>query len=92
MYSSEFKPRVAMLEHLLAGHEITLLESQILFGEQALNNALTRFRRQGFIIKKRKVPLAKAITRANKYCELTAPKDLPIREISITEYLIHNIE
>jgi hypothetical protein len=42
--------------------------------------------KQGFLIKSRLIPYATAVVRINKVAVLVPPKDLPIREIQLTEY------
>jgi len=86
-----FKPKDALLEHLLAGGEISLIESQIIFGVQNLNSELTRLRKSGFFVKSKRVPMAKVIRRANEVCTVKPPSNLPVREILVTEYWVENV-
>lgn len=86
-----FKPKDALAEHLLSGGEISLIESQILFGVQNLNAELTRLRDSGFFVKSKRVPMAKVIRRANEMCTVTPPSNLPLREILVTEYWLGNV-
>ena len=88
--SSKYQPRLALKEHMLEGHRVTILEAFLLFGVQAFNRSLTEFKREGFLVKKEKVPMAKAITRINQYTKCSPPKQLPTREIPVTEYWFSN--
>ncbi len=81
------KERV-LREHLLEGRPITQLEAGILLGLCDIKSALTRLRKMGFRIEKRRVPYALAMRRINQVARLEAPADLPIREVLLTEYRI----
>ena len=85
---SEFQPVIAMREHMLEGNPVSLLEAMLLFGVQNLNAELTRMRVDQFIIKSHRVPMAKIITRLNKFVNCTVPEHLPYREIFMTEYWV----
>ena len=89
--TSHYKPKNALVEYLLSGGEISLLESQVLFGVQSLNAELGRLKKNGFIVEHRRVPMAKILRRINEICLVTTPKDLPIREILVTEYWLKNV-
>ena len=88
---SSFKPADALKEHLLSGGEISLIEAQIIFGVQSLTAELGRLKKAGFIVRHRRVPMAKAVRRANLSCIIRPPEDLPTREILITEYWLENV-
>lgn len=88
---SGYKAKDALSEYLLSGGEISLIESQIVFGVQNLNAELTRFRKAGFIIKSRRVTMAKVLGRANEVCKVEPPLNLPVREILVTEYWLVNV-
>jgi len=75
-------------DHIARGFPITRLEALILFGVQSLPGLITRMRQEGWVIKSKRVPLAKAIRRVNEHAVLTPPKNLPVREIQITEYWV----
>lgn len=85
---TEFQPVIAMREHLLEGNPVSLLEAMLLFGVQNLNAELTRMRVDKFIIKSQRVPMAKIITRINKFVPCSVPPHLPYREIFMTEYWV----
>lgn len=86
--SHKFNSYLALLIEMQNGRRISLLESQVIFGVQNLNADLTRMKRDGNIIKSQRVPMAKIIRRVNEHCELKVPKELPIREILVSEYWI----
>jgi hypothetical protein len=83
-----YQPTLALREHLLQGNPISQLEAMLLFGVQNPNAELTRIRKEGIVIKDRRVPMAKIIVRLNKYIQCTVPDNLPYREIVMTEYWI----
>ena len=56
-----------------------------------LNAELTRLRKSGFVVQKKRVPMAKILRRANQFCEVKAPSNLPVREILVTEYWLSNV-
>jgi|TARA_B110000285_G_C14535976_1_gene342832 hypothetical protein len=84
----KFNGSIALLIEMENGRRISLVESQILFGVQNLNAFLTIIKRDGNIIKSTKVPMARVIKRMNEHCVVTPPKELPIREIMVSEYWI----
>jgi hypothetical protein len=86
MSISRAKLNKAASDHLLSGHPITRIEALILFGVSNLPALITDLRRKGFTIKTRKVTYALTMRRINQVASLAAPKDLPIREITFTEY------
>lgn len=88
---TNFKPKDALTEYLLSGGEISLIEAQIIFGIQNLNAEITRLRNSGFFIKRKRVPMAKVIRRANETCTVKPPSQLPVREILVMEYWVENV-
>ena len=86
----QYKGSDAIKEHLLAGRDFTD-RGMLIFGVQNLNAELTRLRKTGFVVQKRRVPMAKILRRANQFCEVKAPSNLPIREILVTEYWLSNV-
>ena len=83
---ASYTPVDALKEHLLSGNKITILEAQSLFAVQNLNTEISRLRKQGFLAKRAKVPLARVIRRMNQFCTFMPPKELPITEIMISEW------
>lgn len=76
----------AMREHILDGNCISELEAIILFGVQSFHAKLTNLKRDGFILKSQRVPLLKIIRRVNTFATYEPPKNLPVKEIKMTEY------
>jgi len=85
---SEYKPSMALREHMLEGNPVTLLEAILLFGVQGPNAEFNRIKKDGFLIESRSVPMAKVIRRINEYTVCKVPADLPYKEIQLTEYWI----
>jgi hypothetical protein len=73
---------------MLEGNSVSLIESLVVFGVQSLNAELARLKKDGFIIKSQRIPMAKVIRRANEFAVCIPPKNLPQREILMTEYWI----
>jgi hypothetical protein len=88
--TNKYQPAMALREHLLAGHRVSLLEAMLLFGVQNPNAELTRIRKDGFLVKSQRVPMAKIIRRINEYTLCKVPEGLPHREIQLTEYWVSN--
>ena len=88
MIKTKYKAADAFKEHLLQGNRISLLEAMLLFGVQNPNAELGRLKKQGFIIKSKKVLMVKIVTRLNRYIHCQPPPDLPTKEIMMTEYWI----
>tara|TARA_Y100001960_G_C14377704_1_gene682282 strand:+ start:70 stop:342 length:273 start_codon:yes stop_codon:yes gene_type:complete len=73
-------------EHLLLGKPITRLEAMLLYGISDLTKPISQIRREGWIIKSRKLPYARAVKRVNEYAVCKPPKNLPTHEIQVIEY------
>jgi hypothetical protein len=80
---------LALKEHMIAGNPITRLEAITLFGIGNFNSEITRMRKEGWVVESQKVPFAKALKRVNDYAHFVPPKNLPIKEILLTEYWIN---
>ena len=78
----------AAKEHLAEGLPLTRLEAIVLFGVPDLTKLVSEMRRDGWVITSKKIPYAKALRRVNEFAVLTPPKNLPIREIPLTEYQV----
>lgn len=83
-----FQPSLALREHMLQGHRVSLLEALLIFGVQSLNAELARLKKDGFLIRSEKVSMAKVLRRANEYTVCRPPENLPFKEILMTEYWI----
>ncbi len=88
MTGEGYKPAMALREHMLEGHHVSLLDAMLLFGVQNPNAELNRMKEDGFLIKSQKVPMARIIRRLNEYTICKVPENLPYREIQMTEYWI----
>ena len=86
MKNNRYGQNLAVKEHLLSGKPITRLEAMLLYGINNLPAHINRVRKEGWIIKSRSIPFATAIKRVNKYAVVKPPKNLPVREIQVTEY------
>ena len=60
----------------------------MLFGVQSLSVEIYRLKREGFKVKTRRIPFTKALVRLKKHMVIEPPKDLPHKEIMVTEYWI----
>ena len=76
----------AVKEHLAEGKPISRLEALTLYGVQNLAQVVSGLRKQGWRIESRRIPYAKAVNRVNEFAEFRPPKNLPVKEIQLTEY------
>lgn len=79
---------LAAKEHMLGGNPLTRLEAIILFGVSNLPELVYELRKDGHIVKSKKIPFAAAMVRVNKHAVLQPPGNLPIREIMLAEYWV----
>lgn len=80
---------LAVKEHLIAGNPITHLECIVLFGVPSLTKVISDMRRDGWIVKSRRVPFLTALRRINEFAVLQPPTNLPVREVQLTEYWVN---
>jgi hypothetical protein len=78
----------AAREHLVSGLPLTRLEALVLFGLSNLPELVYEMRRQGFVVNTRPITYAAAMVRINQHAVLKPPPNLPIREITLTEYRV----
>lgn len=78
---------LALKEHVLSGHSITVMEAAMLFGVPNLNAELARLKQGGYKIESRKVPFVKVVRRINEVAVYSPPANLPVKEIILTEYI-----
>ena len=90
MPNANYSGAPALLAHMLEGHRVSLLEAMIMFGVQSPNAEFGRMKKAGHLIQRKRVPMAKVLRRMNQYCSVAPPAELPIREITMTEYWISN--
>lgn len=79
---------LAAREHLLSGEPMTRLEAITLFGVPDLTKLISDLRRDGFIVHTRQVSYLVAVTRVNKHAVLQPPANLPVKEITLTDYWV----
>ena len=78
----------AVTEHLLKGQPITRLEAINLYGLQDLTRTISRLRAAGFRVERTKTTLEQAVLRLQKVIKMSPPKNVPIREMMISEYRV----
>ena len=88
MPNLNFSGAPALLAHMLEGHHVSLLEAMVMFGVQSPNAEFGRMKKAGHLIQRKRVPMAKVLRRMNQHCTVAPPAELPIREITMTEYWI----
>lgn len=77
---------LSLKEHILEGRPITILEGTIIFGVVNPYARIADLRREGYVIKTRRISYLKALRRINEVAVLEPPQNLPLREILLTEY------
>ena len=85
---AKFSSSMAMLDHMLEGHPISLLEAMALLGVCNPAAELTKFRKKGFVIKSRRVNMAFIVRRMNECAIFKVPRQLPYKECQMMEYWI----
>ncbi|UZK67846.1 helix-turn-helix domain-containing protein [Sphingomonas sp. M1-B02] len=75
-------------EHLLSGMPITRIEALLLFGVPDLTKIVSDLKREGHAFERGRVSVADALRRLSPRAQVVPPSDLPVREISLTEYRI----
>ena len=88
MSNADFGKVTALKEHLAEGYPLTQLEAVVLFGVPQITREISTMRKQGWIIKSKRVPYARALARAREFAVIEPPKNLPIRDIHLTEYWV----
>ena len=88
MTKVKYQSALALKEHLLDGNAVSNIEAILLFGVQSPTRAFTQIKKEGFIVKSQKVPMAKIIRRVNEHTTCLIPKNLPYKEIYMMEYWI----
>ena len=84
----KFSPHDAFKNYLLEGNSISVFEAMVLFAVQSPRGDILRLKREGFLIGKRRIPMVQVLARLNKIAVCIPPKNLPVKEILITEYWI----
>jgi hypothetical protein len=88
MANFKFSGASALLAHMLEGNKVSHLEAMLMFGVQSPTAEFGRMRRNGHLIRRKAVPMAKILRRINEHCTVTPPAQVPIREITMAEYWI----
>ena len=78
----------AMREFMLSGNKISRLEGILLFGVQNLTAVITTIRRDGYTVKQQRVSMIKILKRVNQYAACKPAKELPAKDVIMTEYWI----
>ena len=78
----------ALKEHFASGKPITRLEALVFYGVANLPTAVAGLRKEGWLIKNKSISFAEALRRINEHAVLKTPRDLPTREIQLTEYWV----
>jgi hypothetical protein len=78
----------AARDFLLQGNQLTRLEALVFFGISDLPNVVSDMRAEGWLIRSKRIPYARALRRINQECKLEVPKSLPIKEITLLEYWV----
>lgn len=80
---------LALREHLLGGNSITRLEGVVLFGLASITKEISQLRKEGWKISSRKIPYPAVIRRINECAVFQPPPQVPVKEISMTEYWVN---
>ena len=83
---SDVSLRTAVKEHILTGHPITEIECLVLFGVPNLFSVISDIRKNGYIVTTERVAFARALRRLNEHAVVEPPANLPVAEITVTEY------
>ena len=78
----------ALTEYMIEGNRVSRIESLLMFGVQSLPEAIKAIKKKGFVVKKTQITMAKILRRLNKDLSCKAPKNLPIRDIIMSEWWI----
>ena len=78
----------AARDFLLQGNQLTRPEALVFFGISDLPNVVSDMRAEGWLIRSKRIPYARALRRINQECKLEVPKSLPIKEITLLQYWV----
>jgi len=87
---SKYSAPDALRTFLLEGNPVSVLEATLLFGVQSARYEMLRLKKEGYIVKKQRVPMIKILARLNGMAVCQPPSNLPVREILMTEYWIQS--
>ena len=86
MNTNNYSVVLAAKEFLSEGGRLTRLEGLVLFGLADIATLATHLRKQGWTIKSQRIPYVRALVRLNKLVKVEVPKNLPVKELQLTEY------
>lgn len=82
--------KLAVREHLINKNPLTRIEGLILFGLASITKEISDLRSEGWIINSRSIPYPAVIRRINKYAVFQPPAQVPVSEITMTEYWVND--
>ena len=77
---------IALREAILAGQPVTRLDSIAIFGVSDLMGLISDMRREGLLIKRRRIGFLESVQQEQKYILYEPPKALHVDELTITQY------
>jgi len=80
--------RTAVTEHMLSKQPITRLEAINLYGMQDLTGAMSKMKKEGYVIERTVVPMERAVKRLQGVIAYKPPRNLPTQELKISEYVL----
>lgn len=89
MKNSKGEMKLAVREYLINGNPLTRLEGLVLFGLASITKEISVMRVEGYTINSRTVPYPAVIRRINQYAIFKPPSQVPVKEISMTEYWVN---
>ena len=75
------------IKELQTGDNLNLADNSIV-GVQNITAVISNLRKQGYLVKRTKIPFIKALVRINEKVKVQVPKNLPVKDIEISEYWI----
>jgi len=88
MNKLKYSAETAAQEHLLQGKPLTRLEAIVLFGVISLPGLIRRLRNKGWVIDSRRISYVAASRRMEPLARVEPPANLPVRELTLTEYWV----
>ncbi len=84
---SNFGNTKALLNYLIEGNKITVLESVLYFGVANVYSFVEQVKKKGYPVKKEQVTMALILRRINQNLKCETP-DLPVKDIYMHEWWI----
>lgn len=88
MKKVKFGQTDALIDYLIDGNTVTRLDALLIFGVQNITAVISNLRKQGYLVKRTRIPFIKALVRINEKVKVQVPKNLPVKDIEISEYWI----